>query len=213
MAEPYEIQLPEIAEMRERGLSYQAIGIAVGVSGATIRRWLLPPDQRDRERETVRISTAAYDASHKEERLAYRVAHRTERNAKNADYYARNIDRYRMQHHEYSSSERAKEKARCRRAENLPRILAQNKARQAMILGATVGNIAEIELIYRRAKEEMKIRCYLCGELIPMGKRHVDHIVPLSRGGAHRPSNLAIACSKCNLSKKDKSPDEVGVLL
>jgi 5-methylcytosine-specific restriction endonuclease McrA len=194
-------------------MTYQAIGAVVGVSGATIRRWLLPPEKREEERETGRLATVRYDATHKGERLAYRLAHREERNAKNADFYARNIDRYRRQHREYAASEEAKENARRYRAENLPKILAQNKARQAMILGATIGNIAEIELIYKRAKEERKIRCYLCGGLIPIGKRHVDHIVPLSRGGSHRPSNLAIACAKCNLSKKDKAPGEVGVLL
>jgi 5-methylcytosine-specific restriction endonuclease McrA len=161
----------------------------------------------------VRRASTAYDAAHKEKRLAYRISHRTERNAKNAEFYARNIERYRKQHREYAASEAAKENARRYRKRNLPKILAQNKARQAMILGATVGNIAEIELIYRRAKEGRKIRCYLCGKLIPIGERHVDHIVPLSRRGAHRPSNLAIACAKCNMSKKDKTPDEVGVLL
>ncbi|MEO1503139.1 MAG: HNH endonuclease [Pseudomonadota bacterium] len=33
---------------------------------------------------------------------------------------------------------------------------------------------------------------------------HVDHIVPVSRGGTHDLSNLTVACPACNLSKGDK---------
>lgn len=33
---------------------------------------------------------------------------------------------------------------------------------------------------------------------------HDDHIVPLSRGGAHALDNLAPACARCNLSKGSK---------
>jgi|TARA_S200002703_G_C3625486_1_gene192076 hypothetical protein len=33
---------------------------------------------------------------------------------------------------------------------------------------------------------------------------HVDHIVPLSKGGLHHPDNLQIVRSSYNLSKKDK---------
>lgn len=32
----------------------------------------------------------------------------------------------------------------------------------------------------------------------------VDHIIPLSRGGLHKPDNLAAACKTCNLSKGNK---------
>jgi 5-methylcytosine-specific restriction endonuclease McrA len=50
--------------------------------------------------------------------------------------------------------------------------------------------------------------CALCGALVdltlsypePLSKS-VDHIVPLSRGGAHEPSNCQLAHLRCNLSK------------
>lgn len=32
---------------------------------------------------------------------------------------------------------------------------------------------------------------------------HFDHIIPLSKGGKLTVENIVIACSKCNLSKKD----------
>jgi 5-methylcytosine-specific restriction endonuclease McrA len=44
---------------------------------------------------------------------------------------------------------------------------------------------------------------------MPVGDTyHVDHVVPLVRGGSDDPSNLVIACVPCNLSKGDKLPHE-----
>lgn len=37
---------------------------------------------------------------------------------------------------------------------------------------------------------------------------HVDHIVPLSRGGHHKLNNLAISCPTCNMRKGAKLPCE-----
>lgn len=38
---------------------------------------------------------------------------------------------------------------------------------------------------------------------------HVDHIIPISRGGKHHEDNLCYLTISDNLSKKDKLPDEV----
>jgi 5-methylcytosine-specific restriction endonuclease McrA len=49
--------------------------------------------------------------------------------------------------------------------------------------------------------------CYWCQALV--GKTyHVDHVVPLARGGSNRPENLCIACQPCNLRKFTKMPYE-----
>jgi 5-methylcytosine-specific restriction endonuclease McrA len=44
-------------------------------------------------------------------------------------------------------------------------------------------------------------KCYLCGE---KDSEHIDHVIPLSRGGSHSIGNLLGACSACNLSKGAK---------
>ncbi len=207
------MDVDEMRTLRDSGLSFREIGKRVGCSGSTVRRMLLPYEEQAKERENRKASTVIYDSVHADRRLAYRAAHRTERNAKSAEFYANNIDRLREQHREYARTQEATERRRIYRRENMPTVLAWNATRKAMLVGAVMGDTTEIERVYRRAKEDPRVRCYLCGKLIQIGKRHVDHIVPLSKGGAHRPSNLAIACSFCNLSKKDKMPDEMGVLL
>jgi 5-methylcytosine-specific restriction endonuclease McrA len=48
---------------------------------------------------------------------------------------------------------------------------------------------------------EFQDRCAYCGSL---EKLTIDHIVPLSRGGAHTSTNVAPACLSCNTSKHTK---------
>lgn len=36
----------------------------------------------------------------------------------------------------------------------------------------------------------------------------IEHIVPLSKGGAHDWENVALACRRCNLRKNRRTPDE-----
>ena len=50
--------------------------------------------------------------------------------------------------------------------------------------------------------------CNWCGERIAKLKAHVDHIVPLYRGGAHALYNLCWSCRFCNESKGAKMPNQ-----
>lgn len=47
--------------------------------------------------------------------------------------------------------------------------------------------------------------CQRCGKYMPdeVGL-HVDHIIPISKGGKTVPSNLQVLCSKCNGNKSNK---------
>lgn len=48
-------------------------------------------------------------------------------------------------------------------------------------------------------------RCVLCGRGAEDGvKLHIDHIVPVSKGGKTVPSNLRTLCEDCNFGKRDK---------
>lgn len=48
--------------------------------------------------------------------------------------------------------------------------------------------------IWRRDNE----LCWLCGRHVPFFEMTLDHVVPKSKGGSHRPSNLRTAHLACN---------------
>lgn len=53
--------------------------------------------------------------------------------------------------------------------------------------------------------------CAYCSEVTD--SPHVEHVVPLSRGGVHGQTNIVAACSACNLSKGGRSfADWLGTL-
>lgn len=49
-------------------------------------------------------------------------------------------------------------------------------------------------------------RCVVCNADLSKIKKHVDHVVPLVRGGSNDRSNLRYLCAPCNLSKGSKDP-------
>lgn len=53
--------------------------------------------------------------------------------------------------------------------------------------------------------------CGICLEVI-VSDFHIDHIIPLSRGGTHTVENLQLAHPYCNRSKFTKLPEEMKVV-
>jgi len=209
-----EDQIVQAEKMREAGMAYRKIGEALGVHFVTVRYNI---DARCREqgegyrsahKEEKKIANGVYYADHAEELRAYQVNNRAEHHDETIAYQ----HVYREENKDVLTKKRKKYYAK-----HKPEYIARNANRRALLAGAMIGATAaqkaEIDEIYRKAKEEPKVRCYLCGDLIKMGDRHVDHIMPLSKGGSHRPSNLAVACASCNMQKHNKLPEEAGILL
>ncbi len=63
--------------------------------------------------------------------------------------------------------------------------------RRALSRNATIGDLTEIAKVYSRAQELRNLRFNV----------QVDHITPLSKGGAHEPSNLQILYAYENMRK------------
>lgn len=49
-----------------------------------------------------------------------------------------------------------------------------------------------------------QFKCQYCGKSAPEVTLHVDHIVPVSKGGGNEILNLVSACADCNLGKSDR---------
>lgn len=69
-----------------------------------------------------------------------------------------------------------------------------------------MGRRRDVQRAYVLARDGM--RCHLCGGRVRPGDVHLDHVVPLSLGGAHDVSNLRVAHARCNLSKRADARNE-----
>lgn len=85
-------------------------------------------------------------------------------------------------------------------ARRLVKMNAKTKRRQdtrrARLKGVQVGRIDREAII---ARDEST--CYLCGKKCAPPEIHLDHVIPISRGGAHTEDNIRVACSTCNVRK------------
>jgi 5-methylcytosine-specific restriction endonuclease McrA len=62
-----------------------------------------------------------------------------------------------------------------------------------------------IDIIWKLQKG----RCAYCRQKLKEGGQsgyHVDHIVPLAKGGYHLKKNLQLTCAECNVRKSKKDP-------
>lgn len=50
--------------------------------------------------------------------------------------------------------------------------------------------------------------CWWCDSPIELETCHIEHRVPISRGGTNWPDNIVLSCIRCNLSKGPKLPGE-----
>lgn len=81
------------------------------------------------------------------------------------------------------------------------RMRLRSVCRRARRQGHPPGSMLHTKYRQQRGK------CYWCKA--PLGDvYHVDHVIPLSRGGTNDLSNLVLACPPCNLSKNDRLPHE-----
>lgn len=112
-------------------------------------------------------------------------------------YRLRNRDELRARHSDWVRTENGRRR----------KVINEHNRRARKQLSGGTYTSADIDLI-RKGQTDTRgnVRCWYCGK--PMQLWHIDHRIPLSRGGSNAPGNLCLACPECNTSKRDKTPSE-----
>jgi 5-methylcytosine-specific restriction endonuclease McrA len=98
---------------------------------------------------------------------------------------------------------RRKDAVYCSRACNSAAHHATRKARMKITVDGEVVRIPRAYII-----ERDNSRCHMCNRKCSGTNLHIDHVIPLSRGGTHTLENLRVACATCNTSKRDRAVGE-----
>lgn len=154
--------------------------------------------------ECNRIKTAKYAAAHPEKLLSiyrnYYAANRERRRSESAAYRAANPERHRASKARTRAKHREKIKAfhAAWSKKNAKRCCAHSNKRRALKVAAPGRGISPSD--WQETLDAAIGLCVYCAERFPLA---VDHIDPLSLGGAHDPENAVASCKSCNSSKGD----------
>lgn len=146
-----------------------------------------------RKKDRARIQ--AWRAANPEKVRSWRTANREKELARGREHYAAN-------------RENILAKRRAWFAANPEKRRAQRAGQRARKRGQSGFVSPDIE---RRLLEQQRNRCAApwCRKKLAGRKAwHLDHIIPLARGGLHDDENLQILCAPCNVRKNAKHPDD-----
>jgi len=144
-----------------------------------------------------------------------RQRHREANRASRLRCAEENPDRERKLRQEYYLKNRERLSADNKRwrdnnKDKMRRLLIAGKHRRRARELAAEGKFVESDILM--LFQAQNARCAYCITPLDAGY-HVDHKMPLSRGGSNWPDNLCVACPTCNLRKHDKTAEEFAVLL
>lgn len=127
---------------------------------------------RDQNRASVRSQHRDWHHRHREQEIQ-----------RKAQYRALNRDELRKKRQEYDILNPDKRRER---------VMRRNARKKQTSIGV---------VSYKQIWERDRGICYLCGLVVVPGNCHFDHVMPLSKGGAHTEDNIAVTHSWCNQKK------------
>ena len=147
---------------------------------------------------------------HKEKRLKekedYRNSNRNLLAEKQKEYYQEHKENYIDYQKTYRVKNKDKilEKYKKYRKTNNYKISRRNSSNKRRTITKT-GDVTtqQLQELYENSKF-----CYWCNTNLKNKKIHLDHYIPLSKGGQHTLSNLVVSCPHCNHIKSSKDPIE-----
>lgn len=155
---------------------------------------------RSANQEKIKRRTASWRLENleqlKQEAKAYRIEHRLEKAAKDNLYSKANpeVNRAAVQRYRENHPDRTRISGKRWRRKNPEYARQRSQSRRQWITSQ------KFKVTQKEMRQLYAMPCFYCGQQ----SEHVDHIVPLSRGGRHSIGNLTGACKACNLSKGAK---------
>jgi 5-methylcytosine-specific restriction endonuclease McrA len=102
----------------------------------------------------------------------------------------------RAYHRAYNAQHWPEQYARTKEA----RINVHGPRRRAKLRGAYVEDV-DRRVVWERDRGRCQLKIVCTGRRVPFRKMHMDHIIPLARGGEHSYANVQTSCGPCNLAK------------
>jgi len=174
---------------------------------------------RERNLERLKAKSNSYKKAHpeyiKEYNSMYRETNKEKAKVEWKKYYEKNklqLCQSHREHHknnpqvrkEYNQTQRRKDIAKTYRKSERGRVSERNMKHKRRTL-TKQGDVTTEQLL--TLKNTAKT-CFYCDCDLTIVKAHIDHLVPLARGGEHTISNLVMACATCNTRKGAKDPME-----
>jgi 5-methylcytosine-specific restriction endonuclease McrA len=159
----------------------------------------------EKEKERQKSYRAANKNKIKESNAVYRLANKDSIKEKSQIYKAKNkesIDLYNSKYREENKEKciAASLKSMKKNPEPARESWRKRRALKLKVGGELSKNLSQKLFVLQKGK------CACCkGDLLKL-KIHLDHIMPLSRGGSNTDNNIQLLCSSCNCSKNAKHP-------
>lgn len=137
----------------------------------------------------------------------YKERNRDKLNARRREYYAKAHSKVRATMNAWveKNREKVRQKTRQWQHENKEKYLAIMRMVNAGRRFAEVTKANKPKII-EQLKVNQKGKCAACRCVLE--RFHIDHIMPIKRGGTNDPDNLQLLCVTCNCRKKDRHPVE-----
>lgn len=171
---------------------------------ARAKKWY--DDNTERSKEAAKRWRIEHPEEYAEYQRQYTADHAEKNRARAKEWSKANPERKKVTGKSYYERTKSANKSKRRdilkrwRKANPEQHRAQLSKRRARKMNAEGQyNAQDIRDLY----EEQQGLCAYCGIRL-FDEYHIDHVVPLVRGGSNWPDNLMLACPECNSSKNDK---------